>query len=87
MASGGTIKVTVDVARVAPADLDRRFSYHAPSAERAMAHAEVRAAFREMAERLTDALPPGREVALVLTHLEEAMFWANAALARADETA
>jgi hypothetical protein len=31
---------------------------------------------------LLDLLPPGREKALVLTNLEQAMFWANAAIAR-----
>jgi hypothetical protein len=31
---------------------------------------------------LSDTIPPGREQALFVTKLEEAMMWANAAIAR-----
>lgn len=46
-------------------------------------HAMVRAILREAALSLEKWCPEGREMRLALTKLEEAQFWANAALARA----
>lgn len=66
-------------------DLANRFNYHPPrTEERAQAHEGVRRSLLAVAQEFQDNLPAGREKALVLTKLEEAMFWANAALARAD---
>lgn len=65
------------------ADIKQRFSYHAPSSQVvANLHGSVRDAFLKLAEDLVQTLPQGREVSLVLTNLEQAMFWANAAIAR-----
>lgn len=65
------------------AELFNRFDYHPPIAPgRAKEHELVRLACFELAELLTTLLPPGREASLAVTHLEEAMFWANASLAR-----
>lgn len=45
-------------------------------------HAEVRALFIEIAEKLVDITgPPSREQALMLTALQEAAMWANADIA------
>ena len=46
----------------------------------------VRNYLLEAAEKIDAELPPGagRERALVMTKLEEAMFWANAGIARWD---
>jgi hypothetical protein len=63
-------------------DIDNRFTYHPPDTERAAQHERVRGTMLAIAKNLNAILPPGRELALVLTHLEEAMFWANAAIAR-----
>lgn len=45
----------------------------------------VRADFGRLAAKMVKVLPPGREQSLVLTKLEEAMFWANAAIARSQQ--
>ncbi|WP_100466675.1 DUF7681 family protein [Mycobacteroides abscessus] len=67
------------------ADIDHRFAFHAATTEEKRAeHGSVRAACKELAHKLDRDLPPGREKALALTELEEAMFWANAAIARAN---
>lgn len=63
-------------------DLDRRFDYHKPDEGRAAAHAGVREVIKEAAQELVTLVPEGREHSLMLTKLEEAMFWANAAIAR-----
>jgi hypothetical protein len=68
------------------ADIDNRFAFHSANTdERKAQHESVRAVCWTAATKLAAMLPPGREKALVLTHLEEAMFWSNAALARAKE--
>ena len=58
------------------------FAYHPPNPQRAKEHEHIRATLREVAADLMEILPPGREAALARTKLEEAMFWANAAIAR-----
>jgi hypothetical protein len=66
-----------------PNDIDNRFAFHPPdSEEKATAHTAVRMLCRNLAESLNERLPEGREKALAITNLEQAMFWANAALAR-----
>ncbi len=65
------------------ADLENRFAYHPPAtAAKREAHASVRAECRRLADFLNERLPEGREKSLAVTHLEETMMWANAALAR-----
>lgn len=63
-------------------ELDKRFTYHAPDAQRATAHGRVRVECADLAAFLDLHLPDGREKALALTKLEEVMFWSNAAIAR-----
>ena len=64
-------------------EAERRFGFHpANGPDRARAHEEVRAACRELAEKLSALMPAGREAACALTKVEEVMFWANAAVAR-----
>lgn len=65
-------------------ELRRRFQYHPPVTEDDMTgHASVREELHAVAQTLNATLPDGREKSLVMTKLEEAMMWANAALARA----
>ena len=66
-----------------PAEVAHRFAFHAAiTQERRDEHSSVRQQCYRLAESLNDALPDGREKAVVLTKLEEVMFWANAAIAR-----
>ena len=64
-------------------DLQNRFTYHPPlTDERRSAHENVRDECQALAEFMNEVLPEGREKSLVLTKIEETMFWANAAIAR-----
>lgn len=64
-------------------DIANRFAYHPPTTEeRRQDHSALRFACLTMATYLNDNLPAGREKALAITHLEEVMFWGNAAIAR-----
>ncbi len=69
--------------KVASENLDLRFDHHPPinrSVE--IAHGEIRETMKEAAEDVIQLVPAGRERALALTKLEEAMMWANAGIAR-----
>lgn len=66
------------------ADISHRFNFHpAATEEKKNEHTSIRTACRDLAHSLDERLPDGREKALSITKLEEAMFWANAAAARA----
>jgi hypothetical protein len=66
-----------------PEDIDRRFAHHPPRREGvAELHSYIRARCASLAHDLNRDLPECREKSLALTHLEEVMMWANAAVAR-----
>lgn len=64
------------------AEIKRRFTHHTPDEERAKDHDHVRRDFKEFATSLAEDLPEGREKSLAFTALEEASFWAHAAVSR-----
>jgi len=68
---------------IAPEDIEHRFAFHAATTEEKRdAHASVRQACRRLADFINESAPDGREKSLAITHVEEAMLWANAAIAR-----
>lgn len=65
------------------ARIDNDFTYHAPSGPgQVELYEDMRSAFRQLAHVIVDVTPAGREQSTALTHLEEVMFWTNAAIAR-----
>lgn len=66
-------------------DLGRRFSHHPPGEGGTVSHEGVRFVCKEAANYILRSVPPGREQSLALTKLEEAMFWANAGIAREED--
>lgn len=63
-------------------ELLNRFEYHAPDEAKKVDHEQVRSRIGILTLTFDEMLPDGREKALAITKLEEAMFWANAAIAR-----
>jgi hypothetical protein len=63
-------------------DLENRFTYHPPTEQQIEIYATIRQAALEKAHMLASWLPSCRETSLALTHLEEMVFWADAAIAR-----
>ena len=66
------------------ADLRNRFTYHAPTPDQIPCFEQIRDAGLAMARLIVELTPPGREQALAVTHLEETVMWANAAIARGE---
>lgn len=67
---------------ISPAEIERRFTYHRPVGDKIMDHDDIRLEFKRFALLLRERLPAGREKSLAFTALEEASFWAHAAVAR-----
>lgn len=70
------------VIKMNPEELIHRFTYHAPDENQKAHYALIRSHALRFAEALNDYCRESRELSLAITHLEEAVFWANAALAR-----
>ena len=63
-------------------DLENRFTYHRPTEEKAAKFPVIRDTAKELAYKIKKLCPNGREQALALTKLEEAVMWANAGISR-----
>jgi hypothetical protein len=48
-------------------------------------HTDIRRSCYQLAIVVNEAVPDGREKSTAITKIEEAMFWANAALARSED--
>ena len=58
------------------------FKYHKPDTVKVAKHEAIRAGGLDYAQSLISQCPESRELSLALTSLEEAVMWANAAIAR-----
>lgn len=69
-------------------DIENRFNYHPPrTPETIKAHEQTREIIKTATVELNKYVQPGREHSIMLTKLEEAMFWGNAAIARGADNA
>jgi len=62
--------------------LKREYTYHPPKTGQAERYEEIRDRARALAAHIARGTPESREQSLALTKIEEAVFWANAAIAR-----
>ena len=63
-------------------ELEKDFTYHAPKGNQPERYAVLRNQGRVFAEFIEAEVPESREKSLAFTKLEEAIFWANAGIAR-----
>jgi hypothetical protein len=71
-------------------DLTNRFTFHPPKdaptqrsfETQLQRYEKIRSKMLDVALYLNAVCPEGRELSSAFTHLEEAVFWANAAIAR-----
>jgi hypothetical protein len=68
-----------------PYDIKNIFTYHAPFGDQVERYQNIRAEASVFAEIILDEVPESRERSLALTNLEQAFFWANAAIARNEQ--
>ena len=66
-------------------DLNTRFTYHKPFGNQPERYESIRGLALEFADILLNKCPDSRELSLAITKIEEAVFWANAAIARHEE--
>lgn len=69
---------------IAAEELARRFTYHAPRGDQPERYEKLRQSTKALAERFVASCPASRELDLAIEHLETAVFWANAAIARGE---
>jgi len=62
--------------------IEQNFTYHAPKGNQPQRYEQLRNKAKELALLIIDLTPLSREQSLALTNLEEAVMFANAAIAR-----
>jgi hypothetical protein len=62
--------------------IENSFTYHAPKGSQPERFEALRAKAKELAYLIDGLVPVSREQSLALTNLEQAVFWANAGIAR-----
>ena len=62
--------------------IDNNFSYHQPKEGQNQKYGRIRGEARLLALTVNELCPESREKSLAITKLEEAVMWANAAIAR-----
>lgn len=64
------------------AEIEKRFTYVAPTGDQPGRYVVIREAAKTFANLIVTTTPASREQSLAITALEEAVMWANAAIAR-----
>lgn len=64
------------------ATIENNFTYHSPKPGQPEQYQKLREKAKELAYLILESCPKSREASLAMTNLENAIFWANAAIAR-----
>ena len=62
--------------------INNNFKYHAPTKEKIIIHTNLRDHAKDLVCFINNSCPDSREKSLAITHIENAVMWANAAVAR-----
>lgn len=62
--------------------IENNFTYHAPKGDQAERYTSLREKAKEFAVMINELCPDSREKSIAITHLEESVMQANAAIAR-----
>lgn len=62
--------------------LDKAFTYHPPKGDQAKRYKEIRSTAWSFGRLILRSTPPGGEQDAAIERLQEAVMWANAAIAR-----
>jgi hypothetical protein len=62
--------------------IQNNFTYHAPKDDQPERYNRIRGLGAALADAINESCPDSREKSLALTNLEQAIMWANAAIAR-----
>jgi hypothetical protein len=82
MSDAGVILAKYPMTEEDKRTLENIFTYHAPKDDQAERYTDIRAEAKALATLIMSLCPRCRERSLALTKLEEAIFWANASIAR-----
>lgn len=63
-------------------DIEKNFTYHAPKEDQQERYERIRFKAKMLAAFINEKCPDSREKSIAMTKLEEAVMWANAAIAR-----
>lgn len=63
-------------------EIEKRFTYHVPKGDQPERYVEIRRSALQFALRLNALCPDSRELSNAMTHLDECVMNANAAIAR-----
>jgi hypothetical protein len=63
-------------------EIENNYTYHAPKSNQTAIYINIREKAKELAYMIDELCPESRERSLAMTKLEEAVMWANAAIAR-----
>jgi hypothetical protein len=69
---------TINMAKL---NVDNIFTYHAPKGTQPDRYVAIRDKAKELAQLILDSTPESREQSVALTNVQQAVMWANAAIA------
>lgn len=67
-------------------ELKTRFTYHPPSGSQPDRYTDIREGGLVLAALIDESCPDSREKSLALTSVDQAVMWANAAIARREDS-
>lgn len=82
MVTNDTPRTEDSMAEIDQNEIQTRFTYHPPRDEMVGKFGKIRAEAKQLAESINFLCPDSREKSLAITKIEEAVMWANAAIAR-----